>query len=820
MRTHAHTVVIGAGIVGCAAAAYLARGGLTDVVVLDRGPLFRTGGSTSHAPGLVFQNNASRTVSKLAQWTVDAYLDVSRDGEPCYFPVSSLEVATTRARWDDLHRKCGYARSWGLDAQLLSPADAARLLPLLDADRILGAIRIQRDGLARSVTIAERLARRAAAAGVEFVGETAVTGFDIHGGRVRGVETSRGRIEAERVLVCGGIWGPLLGTLAGVPIPLQPCAHPYIRTTPLPELAGLTGIVHPIWRHQDAAMYLWQEGERYGIGNYRHEPSIVDPEAIRDDVPAPADLPFDEAMMEPGRREAERLLPALRGHGVTDRVYGLFSFTPDAQSLVGEVAGVRGLWLAEAVWVTHAGGVGRAVAELMLTGDCELDLRELDVNRFAPHVAARSYVRERGAQQYREIYDVLHPRQQIARPRNLRRAPWFERQRGLGAVFFESNGWERVQWYEANAGLDPPSRGTDRDGWSAREWSPIAGAEHRATREHAALFDLATFMKIEVSGPRALTALERISCSEIDRPVGRVAYALFLNDHGGIESDVTITRLDPDRFLILAGSASGPRDLAWIVRQTRDMDGVEVRDVTSASSALGLWGPKAPAVLAPLVEGDLSAHGCPPYAARRLYVDGIPCLALRLSYVGEDGWELHVPTEYGGALWDALWAAGRERGLIAAGGTAMDSLRLERGFRALGTDLRGEYTPHGAGLGFAVTRARTGYVGHAALVARTPRHRLSCLVVDDPGVVLVGKEPILVGEVVVGYVTSANFGYTVGRSIVYGYLPIALAEPGTRLEVEYFGTCTGATVVAEPLYDPRRDRVRSSAQERATAAAR
>ncbi|MGH2531756.1 MAG: GcvT family protein [Thermomicrobiales bacterium] len=801
MRHRANTVIVGAGIVGCSAAYFLAKGGLTDVVVIDRGPLFRTGGSTSHAPGLVFQNNASRTVSTLAQWTVKTYLDLSADGEPCYFPVASVEVATTEARWADLHRKVGFARSWGLDAVLLSPTETAQQVPLIDPNQILGAIRVHGDGIARSVTLAGRLAHRAGALGVEFVGENAVTGFDIRDGRVRGVTTSRGQIEAENVLVCGGIWGPLLGELAGVPIPLQPCAHPYVRTTPISTLHGLDGITLPIVRHQDASMYLWQEGERVGIGSYRHEPKLVSPAAIRDEPTA--ELPFDDEMMAFGRGEAARLMPALHGHGVTDRIYGMFSFTPDAQSLIGEVATVRGLWVAEAVWVTHGAGAGRSVADLMLTGACDLDLREVDPNRFAPHVAARGYVEIRGEQNYHEVYDIIHPRQQIERPRGLRRAPWFDRQRELGAHFFESNGWERAQWFESNGNLPRPSTGTSRSGWSAVEWSPLAAAEHHATREHSGLFDLSTFMKIEVSGPSALATLERLTCSDVDRPVGRVAYALLLNQSGGIESDLTVTRLETDHFLILAGSASGPRDLAWIRRQSRDLAGVEIRDVTSAWCGLGLWGPRAPEIMAPLVDADLSERAFAPYTARRLFVAGIPCLALRLSYVGEDGWELHVPTEYGGALWDALWETGCPYGLVAAGGTAMDSLRIERGFRALGTDLHAEYTPHAAGLSFAVTRRRDNFIGHAALATRRPDRCLSCLLLDDSNVVLSGNEPILAGDAVVGHVTSANFGYTVGQSIAYGYLPLEHAKPGATVELEYFGVRHAATVASEPLYDRR-----------------
>jgi glycine cleavage system aminomethyltransferase T len=329
----------------------------------------------------------------------------------------------------------------------------------------------------------------------------------------------------------------------------------------------------------------------------------------------------------------------------------------------------------------------------------------------------------------------------------------------------------------------------------------VIGREHQAVRKRAGLFDMATFTKIEVSGPGALAALHRVTATDLDRPVGRIVYALLLNGRGGIESDLTITRLAEDRYLMLTGSGSGPRDLARVRHLTRDLPDVQVHEVTSAWCGVGLWGPAAPAILAPLVDEDLSEAAFPPYDARRLFVAGLPCLALRMSYVGEDGWELHVPTEYGAALWEALWEAGRPHGVIAAGGGAMDSLRLERGYRALGTDLRGEFTPREAGLGFAVSKTRTDFIGHDVLVSRPASHRLTCMVLDDPDVVLVGKEPMLAGDAVVGWVTSANFGYTIGASIAYGYLPRELATAGTRLDLEYFGRRYGATVVREPLYD-------------------
>lgn len=804
MKSQAQTVIVGAGIVGISAAYYLARGGMTDIVVVDRGPLFETGGSTSHAPGGILQNNAHRTVSKLAQWSVEMFFELSNEGERTYFSNGSLEIATTPERWTDLHRKVGFARSWGLDAQLLSPLETGDLLPQLDTSKILGSIYVNRDGTLRSVPTVERLAKRAMALGVEFVGGTTVTGFDTTGAQVRAVETDRGRIACEQALICGGIWGPELGKMAGISIPLQPCAHPFIRTTPLPELAGTEGIVQPLWRHQDFSMYLWQDGERYGIGSYRHEPVIVDADQIRNDVAAPAELPFDASPIAPGLEEARRLVPALHNAGTTDRVYGMFSFTPDGMSLLGESADVRGLWVAEAVWVTHGIGSGRAIAELMLTGDCELDLRDLDLNRFARHVPARSYVRQRGWQQYREVYDIIHPRDVLSTPRGLRRTPSYHQQQALGAIFTESNGWERALWYETNSSLPTPALGADRDQWSAYSWSPIAGAEHLATRANAGLFDLSTFTVIEVSGSGALDFLSRRSCTNLDTRINRMTYTLFLNPHGGIESDVTVARLEKDRFLIFAGSASGPRDLAMLTRAARDHADVRIRDLTSAWAGVGLWGPRAKAILEQLTAIDRADLDTPSFSIKDIFVAGIPCLAVRMSYVGEDGWELHCPTEYGAALWDAVWEVGQPFGLIAIGLAAVDSMRIECGFRGLGTDLRAERTPYEAGLGFAVSSKRADYTGGAALRECRGETELSLLEILDPTTVVLGKEPVLSGNETVGFVTSAAFGYSVARSLALAYLPIELSAPGTDLDIEYFAKRYPARVVQDPLIVPKR----------------
>ena len=809
MRSRADTVIIGAGIVGVATAYELAKRGRRNILVIDRGELYRCGGSTSHAPGGILQNNTSRTVSKLAQWSVDLFCEVSAElPEPCYYASGSVEIATTEARLLDLRRKHGLAQSWGLESSLLTPAEVGKLLPLLDTELVLGGIHVARDGILRAVPFVEAVAARARELGVEFIGETSALSVDRAGGRVRSVETSRGRVECDEVVICAGIWGPLAGELAGIPIPLQPCAHPIVRSTPLAEIASTRGVERPIWRHQDHSMYLVEDDGKYVVGNYRHAPLLVDPEQIDDSTPAPADIAWREELMAPGWQEAQRLVPALRGAGRTVELLGLFSFTPDAQSLVGESVETRGLWVAEAVWATHAGGVGRALADLITTGNCELDLRELDVNRFADYARSRAFVRARGERQYAEIYDAVHPLQPYDHPRGLRRTPFYERQRELGAFFQPSAAWERPAWFEANAELERSPLAV-REGWAARYWSPIASAEHLATRSHAGLYDMSTFQKIEVSGPEALAVLQRLACSDLDRPLGRVAYTCFLNGNGGIESDLTILRQAADRFLLFGGSGSGPRDLAWVLREARETPGVIVRDVTSGTCGVGLWGPRARAILEPLTEQSLENEAFPYFSARAFHVGAVPVTALRLSYVGEYGWELHTPSEYGGALWDLLFASGRQHGLVACGTLAMDSLRLEKGYRGLGTDLLADHTPAESGLGFAVAAGKSGFIGEAA-ARQEPSSRLCALAFDDPAVSVLGKEPILAAGRPVGYVTSANTGYTSGASLALGYLPLDLAVEGTRLEVEWFGERLGASVVREPVYDPGHEAMRAA----------
>jgi glycine cleavage system T protein len=816
MRDQAELVIIGAGIVGCSAAFYLAQKGWRNVVVVEQGPLFEAGGSSSHAPGLVFELNASKTMCQLSRWSVELYSQLQLNGLPCFYPVGSLEIAYSQERWEDLKLKWGRALSWGLPAELINPAEVRRKIPIINVERVHGALHVPSDGIAKAVRAAEAMATVAREQGTEFHGGTQVTGIEIEHGRVRAVVTSAGRIRTPRVLLCAGIWGPRVGRLAGVPIPLTPVEHQYARTTSLAELAGETReVVHPILRHQDRSMYFRQHADCYGIGSYQHEPILVDPDSIRlhdATQTMPSVRPFTPEQFTKAYESALDLFPCFRGVDLPYRINGMFSFTPDGNPLLGESLDVRGFWVAEAVWITHGGGVGRMAAELLSGESPTVDLRELDLHRFHPHVFSRAYVRAQGAQQYREVYDIIHPLQQMENPRGLRHSPFHVRQRELGAVFFESAGWERPQWFEANANLPTDPTWPLRSGWTARGWSPIIGAEHRATREGVALFDLTPFTKLEVTGPKALDYLQFLTANQMDRPVSRVTYTAMLTERGGIMCDLTVTRLDRDRFLVVTGAASGMHDLAWMRAHLPDDGSVHLTDLTSGRCCVGLWGPRTPDLLQSVCENDLSNPAFPPYTAQPITVGYVPALALRISYVGELGWEIYAPMEYGLHLWDTLWNAGQSFGVIAAGGGAFDSLRLEKGYRLWGVDVHSEYNPYEAGLGFAVRLDKGDFLGRSALEqskAEGLSRKLCCLTLDDPSVVLMGKEPILDGDRVLGHVTSANYGYTVRQSIAYGYLPATHAPQGTKVDVGFFGRRYPSTVRRELLYDPENRRLRS-----------
>ncbi|MBW0105191.1 FAD-dependent oxidoreductase [Pseudonocardia sp. KRD291] len=822
MTTNPRTVIIGAGIVGTNLADELTERGWTDVTVVDQGPLPLTGGSTSHAPGLVFQTTGSKTMTAFATYTVEKLRSLDVDGGWCFNQVGGLEIATTPERLADLHRKRGWAISRGVPATVVGPDECVRLHPLLDRDRVLGGLHTPTDGLANASRAVVALTRRAQARGARFQGSTRVTGIERSGGRVTGVQTDRGVIPAEVVVSCAGFWGRELGRLVGMRVPLLPLAHQYARTGRVEELVGRNeGGVEarmPILRHQDADLYYREHDDGIGIGSYAHRPMPVSigelPESAEGDPTGsamPSMLPFTEEDFATQWEQSQQLLPALASAKVETGFNGVFSFTPDGGPLIGESADVAGFWVAEAVWVTHSSGVARAVAQLLVDGRSELDLHGCDVHRFDEVETTDAYVDETAQQNFVEIYDVVHPLQPKTSPRDVRVSPFHARQRELGAVFLDSHAWERPHWYEANAALlpdlpvewQPPTR----DAWSAMFHSPVVAVEAWRTRTAVAMYDMTPLRRIEVSGPGALGFLDAVTTGRMDRSVGSVTYTLALDDAGGVRADLTVARLGETLFQV---GANSNLDVEYLRRRAPDDGSVAVRDITGATCCIGVWGPLARDLVAPLTDDDLSHEGLKFFRATAAHIAGIPVTAMRLSYVGELGWEIYTGAEYGQKLWDVLFSAGRGLGVVAAGRAAFNSLRLEKGYRSWGADMTTEHNPYEAGLGFAVRPQKGDFVGRDALERideSAVTRRLTCLTVDDRRSVVLGHEGVLVDGEPAGYVTSAAFAHTLGTPVAYAWLPAGLPV-GSPVEIRYFDRSVPATVAAEPLFDPEMTKIR------------
>jgi dimethylglycine oxidase len=791
-------VVVGAGVVGAALVDELSARSFGDITLVDQGPLPAPGGSSSHAPGLVFQTNPSKAMAEMARYTVEKLNGLTHDGEPCFLQVGGLEVATTPERLADLYRRQGWATSWGIDASVVGPDECLDLFPLLDRDRVLGGLHTPTDGVAKAVRAVAAQVERARGRGVTVLDRTEVLDVRTTGRRVTGVVTSRGPLPADIVVCCAGIWGPRIAGMVGMTLPLSPMAHQLAWTGPL--TIQTQEITRPILRHQEADLYYRERFDTLGVGYYGHRPMPIDVNDILGVDAAdvmPSVQPFTEDDFAEAWRETHSLLPATRDAKIEEGINGLFSFTTDDMPLLGPSRDVEGFWVAEAVWVTHSAGVGRAMAEWIADGYCtSFDLHECDVNRFEPHQLAPKYVLERACQNFVEVYDIKHPLQPMEDPRPLRTSPFRPRQQELGAYFLEANGWERPHWYEANAGL---IAGTPQpDDWAARYWSPIIAAEARRTRDAVALFDMTALKRLEVTGPGATEFLQRLVTGDVDKSVGSVTYCLLLDHDGGIRSDVTVARLGPDTFQI---GVNGTLDLDWLTRHLPPDGTVQVRDTTAGTCCIGVWGPRARDLVQPLTDIDLTKLKY--FRGKQGHIGNAPVTALRLSYVGELGWELYTTADMGLKLWDTLWAAGQEHGVIAAGRGAFNSLRLEKGYRSFGTDMTYEHTPEEAGLSFAVKDQKPDFIGKTG--TRQSTRKLTCLTLDAH---VLGKEPVYDGDTPVGYVTSAAYGYTIGTGIAYAWLPAELSVPGKTVHIGYFDRRIPATVAEEPLYDPAMTRLR------------
>ncbi|MDA9610543.1 FAD-dependent oxidoreductase [Alphaproteobacteria bacterium] len=825
MLNKSRIIIVGSGITGASTAYHLAKLGWKDITVLDQGPLFETGGSTSHAPGGVFQTNPSRMMCKFAQYTVDLLRSLEFEGKPCYHTVGGIEVSKTKERHEDLYRKLGLAHSYGLsDATIITPEEVQKMSPYIDPEKIYGGYYVPTDGLAAPVRAVQAMAKYVTDLGAgKFIGNTAVTGFKISNNQIQGVETENGLFEADIVLVATGIWSPKMGRLAGISLPLVPCEHQMAWLEPFEELKEFKAdikealVEHALVRHQDHSLYFRQWNDTYVIGNYRHEPRILESEELlkpKDAIDMPSLVDWRADDFEGAHKETNWLFPSFADKKLTKKINGIFSFTTDGNPLMGETS-IKGLWSASAVWITHSGGVGKAMAEWIVNGEPELDVREGDINRFHKHHHVRKYLRARGKQNYKEVYDIIHPLQQMEQPRPLRRSPFYSRLNENKAQFFETMGWERPQWYETNLSLIKGKNFPNRTGWSSKFWSPIQAAEHLVTRQTGALFDITGFVKIEVSGKGALDLLQKVCTNNINIPVGKVVYSVISNIYGGIKSDLTISRLEENKFWVLAGAGNGMIDLSWLRDNAPDDGSVNIIDWTSAYAGIGLWGPNSRKVLESLCEDDdVSNDQFPFFSIKNISISHVPCIAVRISYIGELGWEIYTPTEYGLTLWDELRSKSLEYNMICSGAGAFESLRLEKGYRSLGSDIHTNTNPYEAGLGFTVKlKKENNFIGKDALMKlkESPlEKKLCCMVMSDSEGMALGKEPIYDNHgKSVGYVSSANYGYFVDKHIIYGYLPYHYAEEGTKLELDYFGKRYPIMVTKEPLLDPENKRLKS-----------
>jgi glycine cleavage system aminomethyltransferase T/glycine/D-amino acid oxidase-like deaminating enzyme len=800
LPSRARVVVIGGGVGGASIAYHLTAQGERDVVLLERNEL--TSGSTFHSAGLVGQLRGSVSLTRMMMSSVALYRTLDCGWVEC----GGLRLACTPEREQEVMRQVAWAKTFGLPLELLSAQEAKELFPLMVTDGVRCASYLPTDGYLDPSQLTYALIEGARQGGAQVFTHTRVDRIDVERGRVRRVGTQWGEIETEIVINAGGMYAAEIGRLAGVRVPVVPFAHEYLVTQPFRERAP--GEHLPTLRDPDLLIYFREEGAGLVMGGYeRHSAPWFLDHHRRDAIPPDFNgrlLEEDWPRFEEIAENSRRRVPAMEEVKVTRLINGPEAFTPDNEFCLGHTE-VGGLFVAAgfcAHGLAGAGGIGEVMAHWILDGDPGHDVWEMDIRRFGPHYRSPGYTLKRAREVYETYYDIRYPGHERQAGRPLRTSSAYEWHRRHQAVFGEKSGWERVNWYESNAGDGDP--GLRPRGWAGMHWSPAIEAEHRAARERAGLFDESSFAKLELSGPGAATLLARLCDNHVARAVGAITYTQMLNRRGGIECDFTVTRVAEERFQIVTGTAFGNHDAAWI-RSHLPADGsVTLSDVTSRWACFALWGPRSYDILAPLTADELDF---PYMSTREIAVADVPVRALRVTFAGELGWELYCPTEYGAGLWQCLYEEGRPHGLTAGGYRAIDSLRLEKGYRVWAADITPDETPYEAGLGFCVRKEDRTFIGADALSER-PARRLRCLVLSDPRSVALGNEPVQIDGVVAGRVTSGGYGYTVARSIAYAYLP-AEVPTGQAVEIDIFGRWVEGEVVAEPLFDPRGERVRS-----------
>jgi glycine cleavage system T protein len=808
MKDQAQIVVIGGGIVGANVAYHLAKMGRKDVVLIEKGEI--ASGESSHAAGLVTQFATSQTLMQFRKYSIELYSQLG-----LFDHVGSLRVASSPEQLKEMERGVSRANAIGMEAGIISPAEALKIMPQISKENLYGAIYLPRDGQLDPYTTTTSMARFAREMGVEVLTNTRVIGIELSPrGNIQKVLTDKGSIKTEIVVNAAGLWAPQVAAMAGVHIPTTPVDHQHIA---LKAVAGNEfPSTTPCLRDPDNLVYMRQEQGGLVIGGYEPDPLA----RWIDGVPwehGGTTLPADYDRFEQLLEGAIRRIPFIDQAGIITLVCHPGAYTPDCQPMLGPTAGVRGMWLAAGMSLNGyggAGGIGKLMAEWIISGESPLDVYAYRATRFGYYYSNPEYAAERTREGVKYYYRLRFPNDENEWARPHRVSPVHYRLQEMGAVFGEKFGWERVNYFE-------PGKPWRRAGADQREWGwkrppyfDRVGQEHQATRERVALFDLTSFGKIEVSGPGAVKLLQRLADSDIDKPVGSAVYTQFLNTNGGVEADLTITRLGEERFWVITGSAFIANDLGWIQMHVEEKDGpVTIRDITTDWACLAMWGPKSREVLKKITSDDISNETHPYLHTRSIDINGVTVFAQRVSYVGELGWELYIPTNRAMPVWDALLKAGQEFGIEVGGYKVLDSLRLEKGYRYYTADVTMLETPYEGGLGFCVHLDKGDFIGRDALVrqkqAGMPR-KLCTLVMDgDEFTQIYGGEAMYYSGKVVSRVRSGGFGFTLHKNILYAYLPMELAKTGTRFELDLIEGRRYGEVTATVLFDPKGERLRA-----------
>lgn len=803
MREEAQVVIIGGGIIGCSVAYHLTQLGWRDVILIEKGVL--TSGSTWHAAGLVGQLRSNRSVTRMLGHSVELYKRLEEEtGQATGWKESGcLRLACTEARMLELRRGVTTARSFGLDMHMISPKEAQDLFPIMDGSDVLGAAFMPSDGEADPSGLTLALAKGARARATEIHEETCVTGFEIVDDRVVAVETNKGRVACEVVVNAAGMWAAELGRMAGVNVPLIPVQHQYLISE---EIAGMPADL-PTVRDPDNLLYYKKESAGLVMGGYEPNPIPWALKGIPKDFNQEL-LKSDFDHFECISRAAVKRTPCLETTGVRKLVNGPEAFTPDGNCILGPAPERRNFFVAagfNAFGIASGGGAGRMIAEWIVDGEPSLDIWPLDIRRFGAHNGT-DYTRDRSLELYAKHYTIAWPYEEHDTGRNIKRSALYDHLKKQGAVFGSKFGWERPNWFA-------PERVEAKDtlSFGLPNWFEHVGNEHRAAREGVVLIDQSSFSKFEVEGPGALAFLNRIAANTIDRPVGSVTYTQLCNERGGVESDLTIARVADDRFFIVTGTAFGTHDFVWIHDHLPTDGSVTLLDSTSSRAMLNVCGPNARRLLECVSHDDLTNAAFPFGQCHEITLGSIPVLASRVTYIGELGYELYLPTEHAVELYTLLWEIGHDLGIANAGYRAIESLRLEKGYRYWSAEVTPDYTPYESGLGFCVDLTKDDFIGREALVKAKelgPERRMCCFTLDgDETLLLRGGETILRDGKVLGVVTSGGYGYTVGKTIAYGFIPTEYLKHTEGFSIEVYTETYPATRHVGALYDPKRARI-------------